>query len=81
MSTDPILRRTGRGRRNAEIAESLVVFEVTVKPHVGHIFAKLEPRDRSAAIVFAVDHGIVTAELTGTSGIDPVKRLTRSTAS
>jgi DNA-binding NarL/FixJ family response regulator len=51
----------GRGRSNAEIAESLVISEVTVKSHVGHIFAKLGLRDRPAAIVYAFDHGIVTA--------------------
>jgi hypothetical protein len=29
----------------------------TIKTHVGHIFAKLDLRDRSAAVVFAFDHG------------------------
>jgi DNA-binding NarL/FixJ family response regulator len=56
-----VLRLVGRGRSNAEIAESLVISEVTVKSHVGHIFAKLGLRDRPAAIVYAFDHGIVTA--------------------
>jgi DNA-binding NarL/FixJ family response regulator len=37
-----------------------VISEVTVKSHIGHIFAKLGLRDRAAAIVFAFDHGIVT---------------------
>ena len=55
-----VLRLIGRGRTNAEIAESLVISEVTVKSHVGHIFAKLGLRDRPAAIVYAFDHGIVT---------------------
>ncbi|MGH3453287.1 MAG: response regulator [Nocardioidaceae bacterium] len=55
-----VLRLIGRGRTNAEIAKSLVISEVTVKSHVGHIFAKLGLRDRAAAIVFAFDHGIVT---------------------
>jgi DNA-binding NarL/FixJ family response regulator len=56
-----VLRLIGRGRSNAEIAESLVISEVTVKSHVGHIFAKLGLRDRAAAIVYAFDHGIVSA--------------------
>jgi DNA-binding NarL/FixJ family response regulator len=56
-----VLRLIGRGRTNAEIAESLVISEVTVKSHVGHIFAKLGLRDRAAAIVFAFDSGLVTA--------------------
>ncbi len=56
-----VLRLVGRGRSNAEIAASLVISEVTVKSHVGHIFAKLGLRDRAAAIVYAFDHGIVSA--------------------
>jgi DNA-binding NarL/FixJ family response regulator len=36
-----------------------VLGEGTVKTHVGHIFAKLQLRDRAAAIVFAFDHGLV----------------------
>ncbi|WP_405167872.1 response regulator [Nocardia sp. NBC_01499] len=50
----------GRGRVNSEIARELGISEVTVKSHVGHIFGKLELRDRAAAIVFAFDHGVVT---------------------
>ena len=30
-----------------------------MKSHVGHIFTKLDLRDRATAIVFAFDHGIV----------------------
>jgi DNA-binding NarL/FixJ family response regulator len=56
-----VLRLVGRGRTNAEIAASLVISEVTVKSHVGHIFAKLGLRDRAAAIVYAFDHGVVSA--------------------
>ena len=33
--------------------------EGTVKSHVGRVFAKLQLRDRAAAIVFAFDHGLV----------------------
>ncbi|MGO4612590.1 response regulator [Nocardia sp. 2YAB30] len=55
-----VLELIGRGRVNAEIARELVISEVTVKSHVGHIFGKLELRDRAAAIVFAFDHGVVT---------------------
>lgn len=55
-----VLELIGRGRINAEIAQQLGISEVTVKSHVGHIFGKLELRDRAAAIVFAFDHGVVT---------------------
>jgi DNA-binding NarL/FixJ family response regulator len=54
-----VLALIGRGLSNAEIANDLLISEVTVKSHVGHIFTKLDLRDRAAAIVFAFDHGIV----------------------
>lgn len=54
-----VLRALGRGLTNAEIAATLVISEVTVKTHVGRIFAKLGLRDRAAAIVYAFDHGVV----------------------
>jgi DNA-binding NarL/FixJ family response regulator len=54
-----VLALIGRGRTNAEIAEALVISELTVKSHIGHIFTKLGLRDRAAAIVYAFDHGIV----------------------
>ncbi|MQY29618.1 response regulator [Nocardia aurantia] len=54
-----VLTLIGRGRVNTEIAAELGISEVTVKSHVGHIFGKLGLRDRSAAIVFAFDHGVV----------------------
>jgi DNA-binding NarL/FixJ family response regulator len=55
-----VLRLMARGATNAEIASSLHVAEATVKTHVGHIFSKLDVRDRAAAIVFAYDHGVVS---------------------
>ncbi|MFE7798156.1 response regulator [Nocardia sp. NPDC057440] len=55
-----VLELIGRGRVNTEIARELGISEVTVKSHVGHIFGKLELRDRAAAIVFAFDHGVVS---------------------
>jgi DNA-binding NarL/FixJ family response regulator len=56
-----VLRLVGRGLSNAEIAETLVISELTVKSHIGRIFAKLNLRDRAAAIVYAFDQGIVRA--------------------
>jgi DNA-binding NarL/FixJ family response regulator len=54
-----VLRLIGRGATNEEIAEALVIGEATVKSYVGRLFAKLELRDRAAAIIFAFDHGLV----------------------
>ncbi len=57
-----VLRLIGRGALNAEIADALFVSEATVKSHIGHIFTKLDLRDRAAAIVFAFDHGLVAPQ-------------------
>jgi DNA-binding NarL/FixJ family response regulator len=54
-----VLTLIGRGMSNAEIADELFISTVTVKSHIGHIFTKLNLRDRPAAIVYAYEHGIV----------------------
>jgi DNA-binding NarL/FixJ family response regulator len=56
-----VLRLLGRGLTNAEIATELGVSTGTVKTHVGSILAKLGLRDRVAAVVFAFEHGLVSA--------------------
>jgi DNA-binding NarL/FixJ family response regulator len=54
-----VLRLVARGATNTEIAAQLFISEGTVKSHIGHIFTKLDLRDRAAAIVFAFDHALV----------------------
>jgi DNA-binding NarL/FixJ family response regulator len=54
-----VLTLIAKGRSNAEIADELFISGVTVKSHIGRIFVKLNLRDRSAAIVYAYDNGIV----------------------
>ena len=54
-----VLRLIGRGSTNTEIADTLCISEGTVKSHIGHIFTKLNLRDRAAAIVFGFDQGLV----------------------
>jgi DNA-binding NarL/FixJ family response regulator len=55
-----VLELMGRGLSNGEIADTLVISEVTVKSHIGRIFMKLDLRDRAAAIVYAFDRGLVS---------------------
>jgi DNA-binding NarL/FixJ family response regulator len=54
-----VLSLIGQGHTNAEIARQLFVSEGTVKTHINHLFAKLNVRDRAAAVIFAYDHGLV----------------------
>jgi DNA-binding NarL/FixJ family response regulator len=54
-----VLELIGTGLTNAEIADRLTLSEGTVKTHIGHVFAKLQLRDRATAVVFAFDHGLV----------------------
>lgn len=48
-----VLRLMAEGRNNAQIAVLLFVSENTVKTHVSNIFAKLDCRDRAAAVLIA----------------------------
>jgi DNA-binding NarL/FixJ family response regulator len=54
-----VLALIGEGLSNTEIAARLTLGDGTIKTHVGHIFAKLDLRDRAGAVVFAFDHGLV----------------------
>lgn len=55
------LRCLSAGLSNAAIAEALRISENTVKNHVKHIFNKLQVKNRTSAVIKAVQLDIVPA--------------------
>jgi DNA-binding NarL/FixJ family response regulator len=54
-----VLVALAKGATNAEIAEQLYVGETTVKTHVSRVLTKLGLRDRTQAVVYAYENGVV----------------------
>jgi DNA-binding NarL/FixJ family response regulator len=54
-----VLGLVARGSSNADVAASLFISEATVKTHLLHIFGKLDVDDRTAAVVSALERGII----------------------
>jgi DNA-binding NarL/FixJ family response regulator len=54
-----VLELVAWGASNADVAASLFISEATVKTHLMHIFGKLGVDDRTAAVVRALQRGII----------------------
>ena len=59
-----VLRLLAQGQTNRQIAETLVVSNLTVKTHVQRIIVKLGVSDRTQAAVRAAELGLLVAEST-----------------
>ena len=57
-----VLRLIAQGHSNKEIAEKLVVAEMTVRKHVSNILGKLHLASRTQAALYALKEGIVSLE-------------------
>lgn len=55
-----LLRLLAAGNNNRQIAGELNLAESTVKNNLSALFAKIDVRDRTQAVLYAFDHGIVT---------------------
>jgi predicted ATPase/class 3 adenylate cyclase/DNA-binding CsgD family transcriptional regulator len=53
-----VLRLLARGLSNAQIAEELVVSQLTIKAHLRSIYSKLGVTSRSAATRYAMEHSL-----------------------
>ncbi len=60
-----VLQLVSSGKSNLEIADALIVSEGTVKTHVKRVMAKLEVRDRTQAVIFAYNSGVVHPDSNG----------------
>jgi DNA-binding NarL/FixJ family response regulator len=60
-----VLTHVARGSSNKQIARSLHISEATVKSHLIHIFSKLGVTDRTAAVMFALERGLLTMQADG----------------
>ncbi|WP_246266783.1 response regulator [Nonomuraea typhae] len=54
-----VLRLIARGAGNKEVARTLLISETTVKTHLKNVFAKLGVETRAAAVVAAMERGLL----------------------
>jgi two-component system, NarL family, response regulator LiaR len=57
-----VLRLVAQGRSNREIAEELVIAEMTVRTHVSNILSKLHLASRTQAALYALREGLASLD-------------------
>jgi len=57
-----VLSSLVQGRSNKQIAEEIFVSEKTVKNHLNHLFKKLGVKNRTEAVVKAIERGLVSMQ-------------------
>jgi DNA-binding NarL/FixJ family response regulator len=57
-----VLTHVARGSSNKQIARHLHISEATVKSHLIHIFSKLDVTDRTAAVMVALERGLLNIQ-------------------
>ncbi|MFZ1154416.1 MAG: response regulator transcription factor [Solirubrobacteraceae bacterium] len=57
-----VLQLLARGLSNKQIAELLVISPKTVGNHIKHIYTKIDASTRTAAGLFAMQHGLIPEE-------------------
>jgi NarL family two-component system response regulator LiaR len=62
---EEVLRLVAKGLNNQEIADQLVVAEVTVRTHVSHILSKLHLANRVQATLYALREGYASLDEAG----------------
>ncbi len=57
-----VLKLMARGYNNRQIADILFISELTVKVHIRNIFRKIKVSDRTKAVLYAIEKGIVSKD-------------------
>jgi DNA-binding CsgD family transcriptional regulator len=58
-----VLRLVSRGLSSKEIANRLVISPKTARNHIEHIYTKIGASSRVNASLFAMQHGLLTADV------------------